>query len=333
MSRINRHRNVKNQPTLNSPTVFRLLEADIDQLSVPWQAEFTGVLPADWCGSKRPLSVLASIVATVPAMDARERVGRFVLRARKLNEHSLLRDHQELMNQLASGTIQVRVQINMTTGEAQHKVQIELPIEEQFESFAARVRPFTMRKEPVYWEVVLDALESLLSAETLAEVVDIQGLRDQWSNVLQGTQVTQAYYMVSQDGKMTDVALAELWLYSDFLHSQPIQSAAGKSFTLNQRYQAAAGVYARIGACVNNTYNVIGGLAEAGLLSLDPDVFTESVLADTSIEMAGRVYSAELGTEPPSGLSDPDPSVWRPVHEDIELPPAPEGESPDDSEE
>jgi hypothetical protein len=167
------------------------------------------------------------------ALTPTERVEKFILRARKVNEHSLLRDHQTLMNELASGTVRVRVEVNMKTGAAQHKVHIELPPEEAFESFAARVRPFILRKEAVYWETVLDALESLVSAETLAEVVDIQDLRDQWSNVLQGTKVTQAFYMVTEEGKMTDVALADLWLYSDFLHTQPVQSAVGQNFTLN----------------------------------------------------------------------------------------------------
>jgi hypothetical protein len=51
---------------------------------------------------------------------------------------------------------------------------MELPPEEAFESLAARLRPFTMRKEPVYWETVLDALEKLLSPEVLAEVMELR---------------------------------------------------------------------------------------------------------------------------------------------------------------
>jgi hypothetical protein len=58
--------------------------------------------------------------------------------------------------------------MNMRTGEAEHRVMLELPPEELFESFAARIRPFIMRKEAIYWEVVLDALEKLVSPETLA---------------------------------------------------------------------------------------------------------------------------------------------------------------------
>lgn len=63
---------------------------------------------------------------------------------------------------------------NHVTGEAKHRLQMKLPPEEEFESFAARLRPFVKRKESVYWAVVLDALEKLLSEETLADLVDMQ---------------------------------------------------------------------------------------------------------------------------------------------------------------
>jgi hypothetical protein len=234
-------------------------------------------------------------------------------------EHSLVREHMDLMNELASGTIRVSVQVNKATGEATRRIQIELPPEEAFESFAARLRPFTMRDEPIYWEVVIDALEKLLEKVILTELVDIDGLRDHWSNVLRGVKSTQAFYMQTKNGTMTDIQLANLWLNSDFLHAKPIHSAVGQDMTLDKRYQAAAGFYARLGACVQHTYNVVGHLVEEGLLQLDPAVFTERVVVETTIDMPGQIYSAELGAELPTDLSNLDPQVWRPIHEDIEL--------------
>jgi hypothetical protein len=79
--------------------------------------------------------------------------------------HSLVRDHLDLLSKAAQGTITVHVEWNHVTGEAKHRLQMKLPPEEEFESFAARLRPFVMRKESVYWAVVLDALEKLLSEE------------------------------------------------------------------------------------------------------------------------------------------------------------------------
>lgn len=235
--------------------------------------------------------------------------------------HSLVREHGQLLNELGSGTVKMNIVVNTKTGETDHSVLTELPPEEAFESFAARVRPFLMSKEPVYWALVLDALESLLSEETLAEVVDIEGLCAHWSNVVEGSQVAQAYYVVTDKGKLTDMQLANLWLNSDALHTQIIQSEVGNSLSLNQRYQAAAGVYARIGACANNTLYLISHLVNEGLLELDPSVFTAPVTADTHVEIPGKVkiYSAEVGTELPADLSNLDPEVWKPIHEDIEL--------------
>src|ERR1700694_1325331 len=125
-------------------------------------------------------------------LDPRDRVERFVLRARRAMAHSLVREHAQLLNDLGSGTFKVNVLVDTKTGEAEHSMRIELPSEEAFESFAARLRPFTMLKETVCWEMVLDALESLLSDETLAEVVDIDDLRKHWSNVVDGSHIHQS---------------------------------------------------------------------------------------------------------------------------------------------
>lgn len=257
----------------------------------------------------------------------RQRVEKFVLRARKVMAHSLVREHMDLLNELGSGTVKVRVLLNRNTGATEHRILMDLPPEEAFESFAARLRPFTMLKEPIYWEAVLDAIGELVSEDTKAEVVDLDGLREHWSRVLKGNSAVQAYYAVTERGKMTDAKLADLWLNSDFLHAQPIQSAVANSLTLDQRYQAAAGVYARLGACVNSTLFLVNHLCKEGLIDLDPDVFEEVVVVETTIDLPGRVYSAEVGAELPSDLSDLDPDVWRPIDEDIAFPDDPDHES------
>ncbi|WP_406817346.1 hypothetical protein [Mycobacterium sp. M23085] len=244
--------------------------------------------------------------------------------------HSLVRDHSELLNDLASGTIKVQIQFNAVTREATHQFSMELPPEEAFESFAARVRPFTIPKEPVYWAVVLDALEGLVSEDTLANIIDLEDLREHWKTVVEGKKIAQAFYVVTEKGQLSDVQLADMWLNSDALHTQLIQSEIGKELSLDQRYRAATGVYARLGSCVNATYYLVKYLVQQGLLELDPEVFTVPVLAKTSVEIKGQVYSAELGTEMPTDLSNLDPKIWRPIHEDIELLGEPEGGLPED---
>lgn len=256
----------------------------------------------------------------MPAMDPRERVERFLLRARRVNEHSLVRDHLPLLNEVAAGTMRLIVEVNQETGVSKHKFRVELPPEEAFESLAVRLRPFTMRKEPVYWETALDALEKLISREALAEVMDVDSLRRYWAEVTQGSKVAQAYYVMTQDGQLTDVQLADLWLNSDALHTQPIQSATGQQLGLDDRYRAAAGVYARIGACVDYTLYLISYLQGEGLIKLDFAAFTDPVLAQSTIDIEVRAYSAEVGSTPmPKTLEALDLSAWHPIHEDVEL--------------
>lgn len=283
-------------------------------------------------GGRHDLSVLAATLAAVPAIDPRERVERFVLRARRMMAHSLVRDQPKLLEDLAAGNFQLRILVDNETSESEVRLMKELPPEEAFESFAARVRPFTIRKEPVYWELVLDALERLVSPETLAEIIDVDDLREHWSTVAEGKKMAQAYYVMTEKGKLSDVELADLWLNSDALHTQLIQSPAGKELSLDQRYQAAAGVYSRIGSCVNATYNVIAHLVREGLLELDPEVFAVPVLAKTNVDFSAKAYTAQVGAELPTDLSNLDPDVWRPLHEDIELLDPVEG-SPGDSKE
>ena len=235
-------------------------------------------------------------------------------------EHSLVREHLPLLNKVARGTFDLIIEVNKKTGESKHRLRLELPPEEAFESLAARLRPFTIGKESVYWAAVLNALEKLLSKETLAEIVDIESLRGYWSEAVEGSKVAQAYYVMTESGQLTDVELANLWLNSDALHTQPIHSDVGKDLSLNERYQAAAGVYSRIGACMDYTFYLIAYLHGEGLIDLDASAFTEPVLAETTIDIEVKAYSAPVGSTPmPTGLAELDLSAWHPVHEDVEL--------------
>jgi hypothetical protein len=82
--------------------------------------------------------------------------------------------------------------------------------------------------------------------------------------MVEGSTVAQAYYVITQTGTITDTKLADLWLNSDALHTQLIQSAIGKGMCLLIG-KAAVGVYSCIGVCVENTLwlvrCLVGGLA------------------------------------------------------------------------
>lgn len=237
--------------------------------------------------------------------------------------HSLVGENMELLQSVADGTFQFEVTKNHETGEREMRFLLELPQEEALESFAARLRPFTMRDEPVYWELVLDAISDLASQILLDDVVDIEGLRDVFAGITRGKNTAQAYYVLTENGQMTDLQLAESWLNSDALHAQAIKSPVGSDLGLDERFRAAAGVYARLGAAVNAAYVVISYLYSEGALDLSPAVFTDRVTAETSInEVLVGGYSAPVGSAPmPKELSEAmaasDPA-WRPIWEDFE---------------
>jgi hypothetical protein len=122
--------------------------------------------------------------------------------------------------------------VNKETDEGTATLKMKLPPEEAFESFAARLRPFTTGKESVYWAAVLDALEKPLSKETLAEIVDIDSLREHWKRVVEGSNVTQAYSVMTEKGQMTDVQLADVMKERGLRSSCPFRARMLGVFTL-----------------------------------------------------------------------------------------------------
>src|SRR5688572_4273804 len=109
-------------------------------------------------------------------------LSRFVLRARRIAAHSLVQDRAKLRSH-ASGTFKGTLDM---TGKLT-MVQ-ELPDDEEaFESLAARLRPLTVRSEPIYFVKVFAALESVQSAEYQDRIA---ALRDAWADTeIQGSQV------------------------------------------------------------------------------------------------------------------------------------------------
>jgi len=78
--------------------------------------------------------------------NARASLIAFILRARRVEEHSLARDRAAL-DLLAR--MQFKVQVTPSRGTATW-IQ-EFPPEEQVESAAARVRPLILNDDPTHW--------------------------------------------------------------------------------------------------------------------------------------------------------------------------------------
>lgn len=132
-----------------------------------------------------------------------------------------------------------------------------------------------------------DAVGVLVERDHLDAAPDIGAL---------GQSVAKAYPVIAENVQLTDLQLADIWLYSDALHAQLINSAVGNDLGLDERYRAAAGVYARLGAAVSNTYALFAYLAAEGLIELDKAVLTERVIAGTRFdELIAAGYSAPAG--------------------------------------
>lgn len=262
---------------------------------VPWRLR---------CVQIRHGRVRFTIDAVAKPTDA-EIVKRFVLRARRIQAHSLVQDWDQLTTH-AKGSIQLQLDINGTAS-----ITRRLPTdEEQFESLAARVRPLTVASEPVHYETVLKALERLIAdtdaPDSTREKLD--QLRAAWTaSELQGTQ-TQGYAVqaFNLDGSnvtplVSDTQLAAGWLYSDLVHADPTgPKREALAFPLRERYAAAVRHFSHLAVLTVNTLRLIERLRDTGAVTIEPAAWNEAVVVEASelVEDAD-VYVSEVGTEPP----------------------------------
>ncbi|MCW2591766.1 MAG: hypothetical protein JWQ86_4193 [Mycobacterium sp.] len=240
----------------------------------------------------------------------------FLLRARRVLAHSLIREQAVLMQKLHDGTVNVTVTVNKRTGEESHRIKIEYPPEEALESLASRVRPLILSGESIYYEKALNALEELVGSERLNEEIDLPWWHGYWKSVIDANFDTQAYFVVTQSGSVTDRKLMYAWLYGDVLHAKAPRSAVIRDLDINERYHAAAPGIARICDRVIYTHLMLTELLEKGLLVVSPEILTEPVVvSEIVVDRDVRIRTAEVGAPLPDDLSDPDPEVWKTLHE------------------
>lgn len=239
---------------------------------------------------------------------------RFVLRARRIAAHSLVQDRAELRRHAEgsfSGTLD-------TSGSM--TVVQELPdSEEAFESLAARLRPLTIKSEPIYYAKVLSALDAVAADEDKPR---IERLTHAWSAAeIQGTQVQgyslQQSKMDGSDatGPVSDTQLAAAWLYADLVHADatgPKQAAL--AFPLTERYAAAVRVFANLATLTLATLELIQTMSDAGRVIITPEALTgDVVIGKTQLVREARGYVADLGAAPPDLRVSPGwPAEWKP---------------------
>lgn len=250
------------------------------------------------------------------------RLERFVLRCRRVTEHSLLVTGRELMQKLCDNEMKINITVNKATGETTQVLRQEFPPEEIFESLAARMRPLILPTEEVHYTKALDSIEALVSSADYDTVSDqpISWWRDMWLRTVDRSATASefGYSVLTDAGSITDRQLMYAWLYGDLVHADTKFEAKVVGLSISQRYWAATGFVARIGVCTELTLGLINALDDEGLLSLNPKVWTQNVTVDTSIrEQPVQIYAA-INPNPtiPVTASDPlDATVWQTLAE------------------
>lgn len=220
--------------------------------------------------------------------EHRDRIERFVVRARRLEEHSLLSDRAKFVR-WTSG----RLDVDPTAG----TVTWQLPPEEAFESLAARARPLLLEKDGLSLLSVLGSLKAFVRDDK-PRLVQLTNLRTQWTKVknpeapISLAQVDPASGLA--DETYDQVAAADAWLYGDLVHaSQPPPNMA----PIQMRYPLAVLVFGRAVVLALAALELVRKWDTEGLLSLRSEVWAQKVTAEVPYVIHGTPARVAASTD------------------------------------
>jgi hypothetical protein len=238
--------------------------------------------------------------------DSARTLNRFVLRARRIEAHSLARDPRSL-SALSGFSLAGQLQLDGTM-----EMRRALPDEEAFESLAARVRPVLVKSESVFQAKVLKAIQAAVDASAFEVPADLLGrladLKREWSQFdLDGINVLRFAVQSSRtDGsdvtpQVSDTQLAAAWLYGDLVHVDTRGSKSdGLLFPIKERYSAAVTYFAHAAVLCLGTLDVVLALHKLGVVVLDADSVERAVVVgvDELVER-GVAYVGPVGSPMP----------------------------------
>ncbi|WP_432108008.1 hypothetical protein [Streptomyces sp. AA1529] len=241
----------------------------------------------------------------------RANLEQFVLRARRVEAHSLAANWEALVA-LAEAPFSVKVLENGET-----RIRQEFPAEEVIESAAARVRPLLLEGEACGYLKALAGMGYFCRALPV-DSAWVKAARSEWQVRTGATLAADIGYQVmvceadsGQSADLDDRKLALAWIYGDVVHHDTERRREADPFGLSERFRAAVPLIAWIMICTIELLNYIRVLQPAGVLSLQPDVFEqEVVLKATSWEQKARMYSAPVGTPAPTDVLSPLGKGW-----------------------
>lgn len=155
-------------------------------------------------------------------IDARDILRRFVIRARRVEAHSLVQNHA------VEKYVKPSMKVDYKEGQPP-RIKYAMPDQEIFESLAARTRPCILGSEPVYLDKVFRSIEMLLGERQLAgqakKCLDscrktFQNLHDKDKGTSYSIQTYNADN-IPEGEPLSDLLIGEAWLYSDLVHADP----------------------------------------------------------------------------------------------------------------
>ncbi|MET9695176.1 hypothetical protein ABZY81_43610 [Streptomyces sp. NPDC006514] len=239
----------------------------------------------------------------------------FVLRARRVEKHSLAADWNELVA-LGAGSMKVTV-----TGE-QAVLRQELPPEELVESAAARVRPLLLEDDPCAYLKALAAV-GYFCRDLPGETSEVKAKRAEWQARTRpaadsGYTVMLENTTSGQTTSLTDHDLAWAWIYGDVVHHDPRRRRDADPFGLAERFRAAVPLITWAMVAAIELLNHIRALQHDGILGLRPEVLDqEVVLRSTTWEQAAQALAAPPGTPAPEHALSPFPRGWTSLQDTV----------------
>jgi hypothetical protein len=241
--------------------------------------------------------------------EAREILCRFVVRARRVASHSMVKDGS--YRKYATGNMILKY-----VEGGQPSIKHELPVDQEvFESLASRLRPCIVRSEPIFLGKVFASLDLLIGGRHITDeqkqLLDEHRRRfGQLSEKKDGVSYTVQTF--DPDGtpttdRLSDLLIGDAWMYGDLVHADPhAEKAEAMRLSYNERYQAATMFFSQLTQIVVDLLALVTDLNTQLEFDLEATAWSEQV--DVSDEQTTipitMPYAFPQGTVIPEG-TDP----------------------------
>ena len=255
---------------------------------------------------------MAKTTNKTSGLTSEEILGRFVVRARRVEDHSLVKSGDIECYATPEVTFNVTEAGNVSI---QHHVCTD---EEAIESLAARLRPFIVKSEPIYLLKILNAICAQVPSESLSEnEAEVLQTTRSWFSHRYEKKDSERYgvQLIGKDGEpltdlLSDALLAEAWIYTDAVHADPKgEKAAARKLSYSDRYRAASSYSCEFASVIVDLLNLVCSLSERNLLQVpdsawsEPVSYAEADKRDQEQIVAGSAYVFPIGTEIPAGAN------------------------------